>query len=102
MARRHQQRERRSHPDLRGYLELQIQETDNSLHDAQSQSVSVAYGIRRTPNLKEFLVDVGQLVSGYADTGIADLDADEILLQEAAEPDPSLAGVFDRVRNQVS
>ena len=70
MARGQQQRESRALADLGADVELERQQLDQALHDAQSQAVAVTRAVGRHADLVELVIDVGHLIGGNADARI--------------------------------
>ena len=86
----------------RANVDRVTQQIRQPLCDRKAETEPAAALARHIVELPELLEDRIQLSRGNADPGIPHLDAQRVAASPAAEQNLPLAGVLDRVREQVA
>src|SRR3569833_1853437 len=88
---------------LRTNVKTKLEQLDQSLHDAQPQSVAISCAIGRNTDLVELIVEVRKLLRRDTDSRVRDFDPRfRIAVHHAVEDDPTSARVFDGGGQQIA
>jgi hypothetical protein len=101
-ARRQLQGEHGSLAGLRLHVELETEQLDEPVHDAEPEPVTLASGIRLDADLVELVEDVRQVRARYAGAGVEDLYAKGARLVHAEQAHHAFASVLDGVGDEVA
>ena len=89
--------EDRSFPEFRAHLHGVVQEKAEPLHDREAKAKSAAPVSRRVVELMILFKDGLELIFGYPNARIPDLDADNAFPTTTPEQHPAPLGIFDRI-----